>query len=143
VEFRQTIMHKNFLGIRRQIAGGLKSPRRRKIAAVVFLTMMVLAGMACAADSTKLPSSKASVVLPLLKKLSATAHPTLDEVGKILGPPGVEISNAGGLQIHYTLDDKTDVGVEVYDRPGHEMISIWVEEPGGKIQNLYVRPPGH
>jgi hypothetical protein len=107
---------------------------------LLVLATMVLADMACAGDSPKLPSSKADVVIPLLRKLSTTAQPTLDEVEKILGPAGVELSNAGGLQIHYTLDDKTDVGVEVYDRPGHEVIAIWVVAPGKKMENFYVRP---
>lgn len=114
---------------------------RRTIFPLVF-AMVALAGMARADDSTQLPSSKASVVLPLLKKLSTTAQPTLDEVEKILGPSRAHtaVSMAGGLTFYYTLDDKTQVGVEVYDRPGHELIAIWADAPGKKMENIYVRP---
>jgi hypothetical protein len=91
-------------------------------------------------DSAKLPSNKASVVLPLLRKLSASDHPTGDEIEKILGPPNVEIGMAGGLQSHYALDDKTDVGVEIYGDAGHALISLWLVLPTGKREDLYERP---
>jgi len=38
---------------------------------LLVLATVVLAGTACADDSTKLPSSKASVVLPLLRACHA------------------------------------------------------------------------
>jgi hypothetical protein len=118
---------------------------------LLVLATAVLAAMACADDSTKLPSSKASVVLPLLKKLSTTTQPTLDEVEKIMGPSRTRttVGMAGSLTFYYNLDDETQVGVQVYDdaakfmkapRPGHELICIWALVPGKKMENLYVRP---
>lgn len=106
---------------------------------LLVLAMAVLANMGRADDSTQLPSSKASVVLPLLKMLSTNARPTLDEVEKILGESHTVIGNAGGLDCHYTLDDKSDVSVQAFDRPGHELISIVVSAPGKKEEWFYVR----
>ena len=98
------------------------------------LATVLFAGMARADDSAGLPSSKASVVLPLLRKLSTTPKLTLEEVEKILGPSRTHITvgSAGGLTSYYTLDDKTQVGVQFYDRPDHELICIWAMAPGEK-----------
>jgi hypothetical protein len=107
---------------------------------LLFVFTTLLAGMAYADDSAKLPSNKASVVLPLLGKLSSTSPPKLDEIEKILGQPGAEISNAGALHINYKLDDNTDVNVVIHDLPNHEVIAIVVIGPGKKEEVLYAQP---
>jgi hypothetical protein len=83
----------------------------------IGLIVFVFSGNIHADDPQKLPSRKASVVLPLLRQLtirdtSYFSHDSpLSEIDKILGPADSGLADSRGATFSYWLDDKTEITV--------------------------------
>jgi hypothetical protein len=113
------------------------------IAVVIFSSVVI----AHADDAPKLPSQKASVVIPLLEKIKSSGDPTkiyeilgLAHVGAMdqgLFPSGP--SGAGQTPLRCILDDGTIVDMQVWSIPGHGngIISIGLKRPGGATEQIY------
>ena len=100
-------------------------------------------GVAHADDAPKLPSQKASVVIPLLDKIKDGDGP--GKIWEILGqhnliPLGE--SGAGQTPLHCVLDDGSIVFVTVWSIPGHGdgIVSIDLRRPGKSGEPIYPRP---
>jgi len=95
------------------------------------------------ADDLKLPSRKASVVMPLLNKISPkdSAESVLERVRKILGE--ADMGDAGGPRNrfweadYYWLDDKTEI---IVGSTNGKFDGISICLPGQTWKDFY-RPP--
>jgi len=108
--------------------------------AILFaaLVAFILAGSLEAEDVPKLPSRKASVVLPLLKQITSKNGEA--EIKKILGNPDDEKGGAGQAQCRFFLDDKTVVQVSIWELIDHSKVGIYqitVLKPGKAWEVVY------
>jgi len=110
---------------------------------MLALVAFLLPVMVCADDAAKLPSRKASVVLPLLQQFSPKDSPksVLDQIDKILDE--ADDDEGGGprdrfhVERYYGLDNKTQIIVGfVNDK--FEGISVCL--PGQMWKELYHSP---
>jgi hypothetical protein len=111
----------------------------------ILLIVLLLPVLAFGEESPKLPSNKASVVLPLLERFSPkdnSPKAILNGVRNILGPTGLGMG--GGPDGHqwrtfyYFLDDGTEVSVSVCDLKGFENgIRIFI--PGKPMKVVFSR----
>lgn len=80
---------------------------------LIALAAFLFTGFVRAGNAPKLPSRKATVVLPLLKQFSQ--KDTYPKIEEILGKPDMDIGS--GIYIYvFRLDDSTSITVGTADR---------------------------
>jgi hypothetical protein len=91
-----------------------------RVLLLVTLIALLFATIACADDAPKLPSRKASFVLPLLKAFDAKEG--FARIKTILGHEDIDVGN-GIMDCTYGLDDRTTIRVQA-DPDGVQVLSI-------------------
>ncbi len=76
----------------------------------VFLALFLTQAVAMGPPGTILPSRRAEIVLPLLKKF--TSHENLTWIDQVLGKPDIDMGSAVYVN-YYTLSDHTAILVGV------------------------------
>ena len=116
----------------------------RAILLLVFVSILS-AGMVRVDAAPKLPSKKASVVIPLLEKLdiveNTSPRDAMDQMQKILGTfLAGDVSGFGShrhIQYTWILDDQTNICM-TYD--SGKLVAIDAHIPGNGLKTFYPKP---
>ena len=121
--------------------------------AILLIALALFSTIAYVDGASEFPSRKASVVVPILRKLSPEYLPeahtvdqfrelrsrTLDQIGKILGRPDRQVKiNIGYTMAYcYDLDDKSFIAVIISEV---RLESVTLRVAGKSPDFLYISP---